>query len=96
VRQLAERASVNTPIQGSAADLIKLSMIGIDAGLSERGLSADMVLQVHDELVFEVDEGALSDVAELVTGQMERPGGMTLSVPLVVNVGHGRSWFEAH
>ena len=96
-RSLAERAAVNTPIQGSAADLIKVAMIGRSTGAFEReGLPCDMVLQVHDELVFEVDEGSVDAVAAAVREEMEHPAGFDLDVPIVVNFGAGSNWFEAH
>jgi DNA polymerase-1 len=96
LRSFAERTAVNTPIQGSAADMIKLAMIEADKRLAASALPARMVLQVHDELVFEVDEGAVDDAAGLVRECMERPPGIDLGVPVVVNVSAGSSWFEAH
>jgi len=95
-RGLAERTAVNTPIQGSAADMIKLAMIEADRLLSASGVPARMVLQVHDELVFEADEGAVDEVAGLARRSMERPPGMELGVPVVVNVASGSNWLEAH
>lgn len=94
LRQFAERTAVNTPIQGSAADVIKLAMVRIDAALEERGLTARMTMQVHDELVFEVQREALPEVAALVREGMESV--VALDVPLVVSVGHGPNWDEAH
>ena len=96
VRSLAERVAVNTPIQGSAADLIKVAMLGVEARIAREGLRADMVLQVHDELVFEVDEDAIGAVGDAVRAEMERPSGVDLSVPIVVNLGSGPNWLEAH
>ncbi len=95
-RALAERAAVNTPIQGSAADLMKAAMLGVDARVRRDALPCDMVLQVHDELVFEVDESAVADVREAVREEMERPRGFELAVPIVVNLGEGANWLEAH
>jgi len=95
-RALAERTAVNTPIQGSAADMIKLAMIEADRAIAEGGLPARMVLQVHDELVFEADEGAAGDVVALARRCMERPPGVELDVPVAVNVAVGASWYEAH
>ncbi len=95
-RSLAERAAVNTPIQGSAADLMKVAMLGVDARVRRERLPCDMVLQVHDELVFEVDESAVPDVIDAVGEEMEAPSGFDLAVPIVVNFGHGRNWLEAH
>jgi DNA polymerase-1 len=96
MRSLAERTAVNTPIQGSAADMIKLAMIEADRRLAGSTLPARMVLQVHDELVFEVDEGAVEEAAALARQSMERTPGMELGVPVVVNVSVGGNWFEAH
>jgi DNA polymerase-1 len=94
LRQFAERTAINTPIQGSAADMIKLAMIHIDSALEERGLPARMIMQVHDELVFEVERDAVGEVANLVRERMESVA--RLEVPLVVAVGHGPNWNEAH
>jgi DNA polymerase-1 len=96
VRSVAERIAVNTPIQGSAADLIKLAMIAIDARIRSESLPARMVLQVHDELLFEVEQGAEGEVGEIVRGEREGPSRMSLRVPLVANLARGASWFEAH
>jgi DNA polymerase-1 len=96
IRGLAERTAVNTPIQGSAADMIKVAMIGLDERLIREGLPADIVLQVHDELVLEVDSDALETVAAAVTEEMESPRGFELDVPIVVNTYSGSSWYEAH
>jgi DNA polymerase-1 len=94
VRQFAERTAINTPIQGSAADIIKLAMIRIDAELEEKELPARMIMQVHDELVFEVEESATQEVATLVQQKMESVA--SLGFPLVVEVGYGINWDEAH
>lgn len=91
-RQAGERIAANTPIQGSAADLCKLAMLRIAESL--RGHDARMLLQVHDELVFEVAEGAVEAVTALVREAMEHP--MELTVPLVVNIGVGATWGDAH
>ena len=96
LRSFAERTAVNTPIQGSAADMIKLAMIEADRRLAASTLPARMVLQVHDELVFEAEESAAQDVAALARESMERPPGIELGVPVVVNVFTGANWFEAH
>ncbi|MCF8061377.1 MAG: DNA polymerase I [Deltaproteobacteria bacterium] len=94
VRGEAERMAVNTPIQGTAADLIKKAMIRIHRRLEEEGLEAGMILQVHDELVFELPEGELDTVRRLVCDEME--GVHELDVPLKVDMGTGRNWAEAH
>jgi DNA polymerase-1 len=93
-RSAAERMAVNTVIQGTAADLIKSAMVRVDAALREAGLAARMILQVHDELVFEAPEGQVERVCERVRGVMESV--FALRVPLEVEVGVGRTWREAH
>ena len=90
----AERIAANTPIQGSAADLIKLAMIRIHRELEQSPLRCDMLLQVHDELVFEVAKDDVEKASALVKREME--GAMELDVPLVVEIGTGRTWLEAH
>jgi DNA polymerase-1 len=92
VRQFGERVAQNTPIQGAAADLIKLAMIGIHAGIGERSLRTRMLLQVHDELLFEVPEEEVPVARDLVVDRMEHA--MELSVPLRVDVGVGASWYD--
>jgi DNA polymerase-1 len=94
VRGFSERAAINAPIQGGAADIIKRAMIRIPGALADAGLSAKMLLQVHDELVFEVAEAEVGDTRELVTGIMESVA--HLDVPLTVDVGFGPNWEEAH
>ena len=94
IRQFAERTAINTPIQGSAADLIKLAMIQVDEALRDRGLKSAMLLTVHDELVFEVPPEELEEVRSLVCDVME--GIWELRVPLKVNVAIGQNWAEAH
>jgi DNA polymerase-1 len=91
LRGFAERTAVNTPLQGTAADLIKLAMIRIDAMIGERGLQSKMTLQVHDELVFDVPENEVDEMRTLVRDQMENVH-PSLSVPLMVEVGVGRNW----
>ena len=90
----AERVAINTPIQGTAADLIKIAMVAIDRRLHEHGFGTRMLLQVHDELLFEVPEQELQTVTTLVREVME--GVAALEVPLEVEIGQGRSWAEAH
>ena len=89
-RGFAERTAVNTPLQGTAADLIKLAMIAIDRQLIERGLKTRMVLQVHDELLFEVPLAETDEVAQLVREEME--GAAKLDVPLVADMAFGDNW----
>ncbi|MBW2662594.1 MAG: DNA polymerase I, partial [Deltaproteobacteria bacterium] len=94
VREFAERTAVNTPIQGTAADLIKIAMINVDSALRERNLKSAMLLSVHDEIVFEVPPDEISLVQELVKNIME--GVWDLKVPLKVNIASGANWAEAH
>jgi DNA polymerase-1 len=89
-RGFAERTAVNTPLQGTAADLIKLAMVALDKKLAERKLRSRMVLQVHDELLFEVPDSESDEVGELVRSEME--GVIKLSVPLLVDLGFGANW----
>jgi DNA polymerase-1 len=90
IRAFGERTAQNSPIQGSAADLIKVAMIRIHTALAARALSTRMLLQVHDELVFEVPGPELDDVRDLVKHEMEHAA--ALSVPLVVDLGVGDNW----
>lgn len=94
LRALAERNAVNAPIQGSAADIIKLAMIGVDRALEQAGLKARMVLQIHDELVLEVPENEIDTVKKILVEQME--GVLSLSVPLTVECNYGKDWLQAH
>ncbi|MGE0219782.1 DNA polymerase, partial [Mycolicibacterium sp.] len=93
VREAAERAALNAPIQGSAADIIKVAMINVDRAVKEAGLSSRMLLQVHDELLFEVAEGERDALDALVREHMG--AAYPLDVPLEVSVGYGRSWDAA-
>jgi DNA polymerase I len=93
VREAAERAALNAPIQGSAADIIKVAMINVDKALKDAGLKSRMLLQVHDELLFEVASGERDEVEKLVREQMGNA--YPLDVPLEVSVGFGRSWDSA-
>ncbi|MEQ9399169.1 MAG: DNA polymerase I [Longimicrobiales bacterium] len=92
VRQFGERVAQNTPIQGTAADMIKLAMIAVADGLAGLDTGARMLLQVHDELLFEVPEGAVEAVRDMVVERME--GAMELNVPLVAEWGVGANWYE--
>ncbi|MGH8057225.1 MAG: DNA polymerase I, partial [Candidatus Entotheonellia bacterium] len=94
VRAAAENMAINTPVQGSSADIIKLAMINIRDRLRQERLTAQMILQVHDELVFEMPVAELEQVKSIVVEQMERA--VQLDVPIKVDVGVGRNWFEAH
>ena len=93
IRAFGERTATNSPLQGSAADLIKLAMIRIAGALAERGLGSRMILQVHDELVVEVPAGEQEGVTALVRHHME--GAAALRVPLVVSIGVGTNWVDA-
>jgi DNA polymerase-1 len=90
----AENMAVNTPVQGSAADIIKLAMIALHREIAERGLASRMILQVHDELVFDVAPGELDTMKEVVRRRME--GAVSLRVPLDVELGAGPDWLSAH
>jgi DNA polymerase I len=94
IRGNAERQAINMPIQGTAADMIKIAMIRIDAEIRERGLRSCMILQVHDELVFEVPLQETDTLRELVTRHMKEA--LPLRVPIEVDVGSGLDWLEAH
>ncbi len=93
VVRLGERMAVNTPIQGSAADMIKAAMIAIYRRLEDGGYTSKMILQIHDELVFEVLNDELADIKDIVKDGME--GVASLKVPVVVNITTGRNWYEA-
>jgi len=94
VKAFAQRMAVNTPIQGSAADLIKMAMINLWRRIDREGLKAKMILQVHDELVFEAPAGEEEHICAIVKEEME--GVMKLNVPLHVDINSGKSWAEAH
>lgn len=94
VRALAERNAVNAPIQGSSADIIKLAMIAIDRRMRAEGLKSLMVLQIHDELLFEVPEEEMDRMRRIVVEEME--GVASLAVPLTVECNYGENWLESH
>ncbi|HTX99190.1 MAG TPA: DNA polymerase, partial [Bacteroidota bacterium] len=94
VRSNAERAAINMPIQGTAADMIKLAMIRIDEEIRKSGWQGRMILQVHDELVFELPKGEVKQLGEAVKHQMQTA--VKLNVPVEVEVGTGANWLEAH
>ncbi len=94
IRKGAERIAMNTPIQGSAADLIKMAMIRVSSRLKEENMDSKLLLQVHDELVLESPLEERDDLIELVRSEMSQV--LELEVPLVVDVGHGKSWADAH
>ena len=92
LRSAAEREATNAPLQGSAADLMKLAMVRVDRRLARERLDATMLLQIHDELIFDVRASALHEVAHLVRSEME--DALALSVPLEVTVKSGRNWYD--
>jgi len=93
VRSAAERMAMNTPIQGTAADIIKMAMLNMQIALTDKNMKSKMLLQVHDELVFDVVEEELDTMQYLVRDTME--SAMTLSVPLTVDLSYGKSWYDA-
>ena len=88
----AERTAINTPIQGSAADMIKIAMIQIDKELKKEELKSKMVLQVHDELVFDLPKDELDDLSNIVKRGMEEV--VKLKLPVKVNISSGKNWME--
>ena len=94
VRSFAERNAVNSPIQGTAADIIKMAMVTIHRRLKEEGLKAQMIMQVHDELNFNVPMDEVDKVREIVVGEMQNV--VHLTVPLIADCGVGKNWLEAH
>ncbi len=92
IRQFGERAATNAPVQGSAADIIKIAMIDIHDALDQRDDQTRMLLQVHDELLFEAPAAAVDEITGLITERME--GAFELAVPLRVETGSGASWYE--
>ena len=93
-RQASERTAINAPMQGTAADIIKRAMIKVDEWLGSSGLHARMTMQVHDELIFEVDSTQVDALVVGVKSAME--GAAELLVPLIVDVGVGENWDQAH
>jgi DNA polymerase-1 len=94
IRQASERMAMNTPLQGTAADIIKVAMIHIQSRIENLPLSTKMIMQVHDELVFEVPEGEVEKVLPLIKNEMETV--MELSIPLKVSIDSGKNWAEVH
>ena len=94
VRGFAERNAINAPIQGSAADIIKIAMVRIQEQLEKKNLKATMTMQVHDELNFSVPKDELEVVRQLVIGEMQQA--IQLKVPLIADCGVGDNWLEAH
>ena len=94
VRGASERNAVNAPVQGSAADIIKIAMINIQNNITDHNLKSKMLVQVHDELIFEIHNSELEQMQKIIKNEMENA--FTLKVPLAVDIGIGENWFEAH
>jgi DNA polymerase-1 len=94
VRSHAERNAINAPIQGTAADVIKIAMINVQKEMEEKGLKSRMLLQVHDELVFDVEKSEVEVMKQLVKKNME--GAVKIAVPLDVEMNTGHNWLQAH
>ena len=94
VRSFAERNAVNSPIQGTAADIIKMAMVGISNRLKAEGLQTKMIMQVHDELNFNVPVNEVDRVKEIVVSEMQNV--VHLTIPLIADCGVGENWLEAH
>ena len=94
IRGMAERNAINSPIQGSAADIIKLAMINIHNEFKVKKMKSQMILQVHDELIFNVKNSELPVVMEIVKNKMETV--IKLKVPVIVEMGYGNNWLDAH
>jgi len=93
-RQAAERAAINAPLQGSAADIIKKAMIDVDHWIGNNNSAIKMIMQVHDELIFEVKKGFAEEALENITSLME--SSVKLDIPLIVDANRGANWNEAH
>jgi DNA polymerase-1 len=93
-RQYAERTAINAPMQGTAADIIKFAMINLDHKIVNDKLAMKMIMQVHDELVFEIKKDRVQDCIKIIREEMVKAA--ALSVPLVVDIGVGNNWEEAH
>ncbi|MDA8841103.1 DNA polymerase, partial [Gammaproteobacteria bacterium] len=93
-RQAAERAAINAPLQGSAADIIKKAMIDVDSWIGDGNQKIKMIMQVHDELIFEVNKGFVVEALEKITSLMENS--VKLNIPLIVDANSGANWNEAH
>ena len=94
LKKFGERVAMNSPIQGTAADIIKLAMIRVHKRLAEAGIPARMILQVHDELILESERDCAAQAMDILRDCMEHAA--TLSVPLAVDAHIGKNWFEAH
>jgi DNA polymerase-1 len=94
IRAMAERNAINAPIQGSAADIIKIAMIEVDKEIVKRNMGSRMLLQVHDELIFDMHKSEADVLKSLVKEKMEQA--VSLQVPLIVDIGEGDNWLKAH
>ncbi|MEW7306403.1 DNA polymerase [Elizabethkingia anophelis] len=94
IREKGKRLAMNSPVQGSAADIIKMAMVNCDKAISEKGLRSKMILQIHDELLFEVPENEVEIMEKLVKHEMENV--VRLSIPLIIELGKGANWAQAH
>ena len=94
LRGASERNAVNAPVQGSAADIIKLAMISIQQKISKNNFKSKMLVQVHDELIFEIHKSELKEMKEMIKNEMENA--FDIKIPLKVDMGTGINWFEAH
>ena len=94
IRSMAERNAINAPIQGSAADIIKIAMIEVDKEMEKKKMQSKMLLQVHDELVFDMHKSESDLLKLLVKEKMEQA--VSLQVPLIVDIGEGNTWLQAH
>ena len=98
IRSFQERAAINAPIQGTAADILRFAMIKIDKKINKKIINAKLLVQIHDELLFEVKSSNTSEVSKLVVQQMEQATEpeIKFSVPLIVDINSGKNWNEAH
>ena len=92
VRQFGNRVAMNTPIQGTAADIMKIAMINVSKELKKRGLEAKIILQVHDEMMIEAPEGEKEEVKEIMKREME--SAIKLSIPLVAEISEAKNWYD--
>ena len=93
VRSRAEREAINMPIQGTASDIVKIAMLKVDAALKKEGLKTQMIMQIHDELLFEAPEAEVEKASEIIKREMEASA--TLDVPLIAEIGSGYDWMNA-
>ena len=96
VRGYAERNAINSPIQGTAADMIKLAMVKVHRSINEKGFRSKMILQVHDELVFDAIKEEVEDLKPMIIDCMQSAMTLPNGVPVIAEVGSGNNWLEAH